>query len=200
MDPLARFFAGELPLVCIEPDGQSRFTEPYPRLILAGSFNPLHQGHRQLGETASRQTDQPFAYELTVVNAEKGELPEAEVRRRIAQFAGLVPLWLTRASTFPAKADLFPAASFIIGVDTAVRIIAPRFYDGDEARMASSLSRFRDRGCRFLVAGRADATGRFLNLHDIEIHPDFRDLFHSIAETDFRCDLSSTQLRSDPMA
>src|SRR5262249_50384224 len=102
----------------------------------------------------------------------------------------------TRAPTFPAKAELFPRAHFVVGADTAVRIVQPRFYQDSETRMAQSLAGFRECGCRFLVAGGADASGRFLGLADLGIPEAFRDLFAEIPEKEFRFDVSSTRIRA----
>ncbi len=105
-------------------------------------------------------------------------------------------VWLTRAATFAEKALLFPGAVFVVGVDTAARILQPRFYADSEARMAESLNDLRIRGCRFLVAGRVNAEGTFVGLDDLRIPTAHRDLFDAIPAGEFRVDLSSTQLRT----
>lgn len=62
--------------------------------------------------------------------------------------------------------------------------------------MALVFSEFRYNGCSFLVAGRQDSTsGRFLQLSDIEVIPEMHDLFRALPESDFRADISSTELR-----
>ena len=58
--------------------------------------------------------------------------------RRVAQFAEVGPVWLTRAATFAEKAALFPGAAFVLGWDTAVRVIDPKYYGGKaESRLRS---------------------------------------------------------------
>jgi hypothetical protein len=146
---------------------------------------------------ATRQVGMPAAFELTVVNADKPPLADEEVRHRLAQFLWRAPLWLTRAPTFCDKARLFPGATFVVGADTAARIVSPRFYQGSADRMAEALADFRARGCRFLVAGRLDTQGQFLGLDDLGIPTAHRDLFAGIPATEFRLDLSSTELRAD---
>jgi hypothetical protein len=62
--------------------------------------------------------------------------------------------------------------------------------------MAEALTAFRDKGCRFLVAGRADGEGVFRGLEDLSIPPALRGLFTGIPADAFRKDVSSTQLRA----
>src|SRR5437762_1926961 len=77
-----------------------------PRAVLSGSFDPLHHGHTALARAASVRLNVEVHFELSVVNADKPELPREEVERRVAQFATVGPVWVTRAATFERKADL----------------------------------------------------------------------------------------------
>jgi hypothetical protein len=195
-DALTAFLLGQFPAVCVEPDGRARAGGPTPSVLLPGSFNPLHEGHCALAAVAARQVGAAAAFELTVVNADKPPLAEAEVRCRLAQFAWRAPVWLTRSPTFPEKAHLFPGATFVVGADTAARVVSPRFYQDSEERMAEALAEFRRQGGRFLVAGRVDLAGRFLGLDDLDMPAAYRDLFTAILATEFRFDISSTHLRA----
>jgi hypothetical protein len=191
----APFLAGEVPAVCLDPDGRLRSGGPPPGVLLSGSFNPLHEGHRGMALVAARLLGKPAAFELTVANADKPALEEGEIRKRMTQFAWQAPLWLTRAATFVEKARLFPGVTFVVGVDTATRIVQPRFYGGSAETMRASLDEIRRLGGSFLVACRVQ-DGVCVALEHLDLPVECRDLFAPIPVELFRADVSSTQLRA----
>jgi hypothetical protein len=184
----------DVPWVRHEPDGHFRLDAPPPRLVFPGSFNPLHHGHTTLVEVAAERFGHPVAFELSIANVDKPELPPDEVFRRLGQFRGRHPVYVTHAPTFREKADLFRGCVFVVGADTAVRVIDPRFY-GDLAALLGALDEIRAAGCRFVVGGRVDAAGRFVEIGGMAVPDDYRDLFEGLAEREFRVDVSSTELR-----
>lgn len=193
---LAACQRGDRDMVVVRPGGRVVIGEPTGgSTVLSGSFNPAHSGHLGLAQVAAQRTGLPVLFELPLLNAAKAPIELAEARRRALQFGGVAPLALTRAPLFEDKARLLPGSVFVVGVDTAERVVDPRFYGGDPARMLGSLGRIRERGCRFLVAGRA-ADGRFRTLAHLAIPDGFRDLFEALDEDEFRVDVSSTQIRA----
>ena len=171
------------------------------RVYLPGSFNPMHEGHKQLLLVASQHdpNKRGAAFELSVENADKGLLDEGEIEHRIAQFiAADLPVVLTRAPLFTTKSSLFPGSTFVVGYDTAIRLVQERYY-GSEAEMVRQFATLVERGCSFLVAGRFDATtGTYRSMKDVHV-PDAlcaMNLFAGIAEAAFRNDISSTELRN----
>lgn len=163
--------------------------------LLPGSFHPIHEGHWGLARVAENILGMPVAFELSVVNVDKAELSVGEVERRLTQFAGRADVWVTRAPRFLDKAALFPGAVFVVGADTALRLVEPRYYGNDPVQPTAALASVRRHGCRFLVAGRVDPAGKFVTLDDVPIVAAFRDLFIPIASEFFRSDTSSTALR-----
>ena len=174
--------------------GSAEADVPVRGAVLPGSFNPLHQGHRNLADVASRILGTPSTFELSITNVDKPPLAEREIRRRLAQFDDTESVAVTRAHVFYRKADLFPGCVFVIGWDTATRLVDPRYYDGSDAHLVSALEHIRAQGCRFLVAGR-EHDGAFRTLDDVSVPRGFGDLFDAIPESAFRQDVSSTELR-----
>jgi hypothetical protein len=195
-DPLARLLSGEVKSVLVETDGVMSVDATFEGALLPGSFSPFHEGHRELARTAGDMLRTEVCFEISVVNVDKPPLAKEEVERRLGQFLGEARVVLTRAETFRKKSDLFPGATFVIGWDTAVRLVAPRYYGGETPAMLTALAEMWASGARFLVAGREDK-GAFYTLDNVEIPEGFRPLFQEIPESRFRKDISSTALRGE---
>ena len=194
---LARVTGGDFDWLLRSPEGAEK---PGRRLcgavLLCGSFNPLHDAHRRLAEVAAGLLGRDPVFELGLVNADKAPIATEEAERRAAQFAGYAPLLLTAEPRFADKVGWVRESVFVLGADTLVRLVDPRFYAGDRGGVSGAFARIRESGCRFLVAARLDpSSGRMLTLADCAVPRGFERLFEAIPQSDFRMDLSSTELR-----
>jgi len=195
-DSIDRLLAGEFSRVTAQPDGQLTLTAAPPAVVMPGSFNPVHIGHVSLARVAEEIKQQPVTFEISVTNVDKPPLEGQTVRQRLTQFAWKSSVELTRAPTFLEKSRLFPKATFVIGADTAERLVAPRYYGDDDDRMHSALEEMANAGSSFLVAVRVDATSRVRVLRDIAVPRRYVDLFSEIPESRFRFDTSSSEIRA----
>ena len=107
-------------------------------------------------------------------------------------------VYLTNAPTYLDKARLFPGSTFVIGHDTALRIVDPRFYGGPAGRDAM-LDELERLGARFLVFGRLDASGSFRVFSPEDFEHTVSGFLARVASPVpahvFRLDISSTEVR-----
>lgn len=186
---LGDFLKGDIPFVVRTPDGQydSGFNSS-PKGIYAGSFNPCHQGHRNLRAKAEEMLGGPVIYEIAVHNCYKPPLDFLSIMSRGRQFEDQ-PVVFTDTAKFVEKAKIFPDTTFIVGMDVVEYMLkAPS--------CLKELEETKRQGCSFLVASRK-VDGKLLTLRDVSIPREFKDMFRDIPEGDFRFDISSTEIRKD---
>lgn len=192
-DPLGLLFAGELDAIEMRSDGTiCPEAERGQRLLLSGSFNPLHEGHERLAAAAGQLSGRRPSLELSIENVDKPPLQRSEVEQRLAQMRGHFPVMVTRAPTFLQKAQLFGGCHFALGYDTAVRLLQSHYYNEGDQGLAAALAAFAAGGCRFWVAGRVDGDA-YRTLADIDIPAKYAALFAAVP---FRMDISSTEIRA----
>ena len=197
-DLLSKLYDHETRLVVAKADGSFSLDPPVDALVLAGSFNPLHDGHRKLLGAAERVTGRRGMFEISIENVDKPDLPRADLENRLSQFRGSYDVAATRTRLFMEKADVLPGAWFVLGYDTAVRLLDDHYYadDGEgSGRAVRALLRMAAQGARFVVAGRQGKDGRYYRAEDLETPEQLRDMFVLIPSDDFRVDISSTELR-----
>ncbi len=97
--------------------------------LVPGSFNPLHEGHRNIYDTAilGRGNNLITAYEISIRRIDKENLGFEDLCERIKQFSDHSKVVVTNAMYFFEKSGLFcnhpQKPVFHIGFDTAERII-----------------------------------------------------------------------------
>lgn len=126
------------------------------RLVLSGSFNPLHDGHLEMMSVASKKypKHKPL-FELSLHNADKGGISEEAINKRIEQFTSRnMELALTNAPLFIQKAALFPDSVFLIGFDTYIRIIDTKYYNDSKEDFKKAMKDLQEFKIKFLVATR----------------------------------------------
>jgi phosphopantetheine adenylyltransferase len=199
----ASIIGGRGGVVTVAPDGTISGGVAEELSVLSGAFNPLHEGHEGMLKAAVGITGSAGVFELSIVNVDKPELPEDEVRERMSQFAGRYTALISRAPTFLEKSRIMPGASFVIGYDTAVRLFDDRYYpayqretdpDNTGSATLAAMSEIRRNGCEFIVAGRVTEDG-FKTVQDLDIPDGYREMLRGIPVEMFREDISSTQIR-----
>ena len=193
MQGICKVLEGEAPKVAFRGCAEETAHAP-ESVIFPGSFAPWHDGHRQIAEFAAEQTGGSVGYEISVTNVEKRALSPDDVIHRLRGFPSLERVWLTRAPTFVEKAEVFPGATFVVGVDTMQRIADERFYVDTETDVAGAVECFRELETRYLVFGRV-VGGVFRVLSDLKLPEGLLPLCAEIPEARFRFDISSSEIR-----
>jgi nicotinamide mononucleotide (NMN) deamidase PncC len=164
-----------------------------PLVLFPGAFNPLHSGHQRMAEVAADHCRREVTFELSITNVDKPPLDFVEIADRLRHFKSQHVL-LTRAPTFVEKAAIAPGCTFVVGVDTLVRIGDPVYYGNEPARRDAAIAALTNQGCRFLVFGRM-ANGGFETLSEVVVPPALLAISDEVSETQYREDISSTELR-----
>ena len=135
-------------------------------------------GHVQLMKAAMEASGCDTAwFEISITNADKPPLEIPEIVKRLTQFLELrddMPshwgILLTNAPLFKEKVNLLhplqvsriydeersevlPPLHFVIGTDTLVRIVDPKYYNNSHDQMLQAL---RAMPCQFVVGGRLE--------------------------------------------
>jgi nicotinamide mononucleotide (NMN) deamidase PncC len=161
-------------------------------VLFSGSFNPLHDGHKQIADEVQMVSGKEVVFILCADHPYKGVVPDEDIQRRVQQFAWHAPaLVLRRCSLYIEMAEAFPGFSFVLGADTLKRLLDQKYYT--EFTVLSMLKRFQELKTRFYVARRDEGAGVFPLSETLKSVPEeFHALFTELSVVN---SLSSTQLR-----
>lgn len=128
-------------------------------VILPGSFNPIHDGHISMLQNACALNHTDGIFEMCVVNVDKPLLSFDDIIARIDIFNSR-PVVLTNAPLFSDKDKLFPGVSYAIGVDTAIRLMNPKYTYGDEDLMFGNILKMTFNNTKFYIGSRLFGSAR----------------------------------------
>jgi hypothetical protein len=210
-DPIHELLNGKMKhLVCRPQEKRTfEFTSDFDisnLVMLPGSFNPLHEGHTNaLVESMKLVATSVGMYELSVRNAAKPTLSYGEIISRLNNFRNQsFPILLTiDAPLFIKKAEDYPNSTFVIGIDTLLRLFDPKF--GEPEKTISDFKRITANGTRFIVFPRSVSSAPdtlcisrdaqlSLNMVKDKIPPELFEFFTEVTDNKFM-DVSSSQLR-----
>jgi hypothetical protein len=152
--------------------------------ILPGSFNPIHAAHYEILDSYKNSV-----FEISMINADKSAIDALTLEERLLRMRPGTKVLISNAKTFVEKSKLFPHTTFLVGYDTALRIINPKY-----AGSVESIEKiFTDYATNFIVFGRT-IDGEYQ--HSISSFPiEIRHLFTEHSEVLKNSELSSTKLR-----
>lgn len=129
------------------------------RVIFAGSFNPIHHRHLAMAQAAYMMLGNRVDLELSVTNFDKPSLEPSVINDRVERIKNdtrgighVGRLYITHAPTFVEKAALFGPATFVVGLDTLLRIAKAAHYS--DGNVEQTVSKLKSLGAKFLVCER----------------------------------------------
>lgn len=165
--------------------------------VFPGSFNPIHQGHKEMLNIAEEQLGSKVSLEISVRNVDKPPLDYEDLKRRLSEiqkFHPSQPVWLTQTPLFENKAELFRGTTFVVGADTLRRFADLRFYHESTHQLHDVLRTIAYYNCRFLVFARNNR-GTAESLETLDIPDMLRSLCEGIPDSRFTMNISSSEIR-----
>jgi hypothetical protein len=136
-------------------------TDGSVKYLMPGAWNPMHTRHKEIAQKVHELHGESVDFELCIRNVDKPPISyydmktrEDQVWEQIQGAAWAGNLHFTTTPTFAEKAQLFPGCTFIVGMDTFIRIGDLKYYGNDEKKRFDAIDSIRKANCRFLVFNR----------------------------------------------
>lgn len=130
--------------------------------IMAGAYNPPHEGHFGMQEAFKDVSSRQVVYEVTANPPNKAAITVQGLLQRATMLKGHDRLFTWSKPMFLDKARVYPKTPLIMGADAFLRVLDPTWgLDIDKA-----LAEFYNLGTHFYVQGRL-VNGEFLTLDKI---------------------------------
>ncbi len=158
-------------------------------ILYPGSFNPPHEGHFGIAQALQEKRLEPartLVFSITSNPPHKPEVTVAEMLQRAKMLKGHDVLFSSGDALFVDKIKKYPESDFIVGVDTLLRMLDPKY--GVDPEDVGRL--IEDSGCTIWVVPRL-IDGTIGNLTDVQLPS--RGHFISL---DYRKDISSSEIRA----
>ncbi len=164
---------------------------PDLHVVYPGSFKEYHYGHDNIARAIKALGKEPVL-EITSTNADKIQIEDSELAWRALQFSGRWPAILRNdCSLFIDKARAYSGCSFVVGVDTAERLLDSKYYPNGIDSLDQVLMEFKQMSTKFYVISR-EKDGILKTCEDLNILAHYEKLFIPLPG---RWDISSTQIR-----
>lgn len=161
--------------------------------MMAGTFNPPHEGHYGLADSFRRTHGRNVVFEIGTNPPHKAPPTVQDLLKRAKMLRGRDALFSKDIPMYLDKARAFPKMPLLIGADTMVRMLDPKW----GVDIQSMLEEMTKLGTTFYVSGR-EIDGKFTTCDDIVgAFPynllNYVSLFKTLKG---RWDISSSQLRA----
>lgn len=161
--------------------------------MMAGTFNPPHEGHYGLADSFRRTHGRSVVFEIGTNPPHKAAPTVQDLLKRAKMLRGRDALFSKDIPMYLDKARAFPKMPLLIGADTMVRMLDPKW----GVDIQSMLEEMAHLGTTFYVSGR-EIDGKFTTRDDIVGSFPYNLInYVSLFETlEGRWDISSSQLRA----